>query len=261
MRLLARGSFYGQRLSALDLGGARVVERSYARGSSPRHAHRHPTFCWVVAGSFEQRRDGCSYTCEPGSLLYYPGHAAHREVFARPGTRCLIVELEEPWLVAHHVALPAAPRLGGRDALSLLARRAYAEYRFGDEVTPLAVEGILLELLAGLQRASRPQAPDGLRRAEEFVRAHYRESIGLSAVAAAAGLRPTHLATAFRRRYGHSIGELVRELRVEWVALALSRGRRPLAELALEAGFADQSHLTRTFRRLLGTTPGRFRAG
>jgi AraC-like DNA-binding protein len=238
-----------------------MLERGYTESSSPQHPQRHASFCWVVAGSFEQRHGGSSFACDPGSLLFYPANVEHREVFVRPGARCLIFELEEAWLAARQVALPAAPRVGGRDALSLLARRAYAEYQRGDAVTALAVEGILLELLAALRRAPEGAAPDRLRRADEFVRAHFRETIGLSAVSAAAGLRPTHLATAFRRRYGRSVGELVRELRVEWVAMELLRSRRPLAELALEAGFADQSHLTRVFRRLTGTTPGRFRSG
>lgn len=260
MDSLASASFYGQDLGALELGGARVLERFYARSSSPRHAHPHASFCWVVAGSFEHHHGDSRFACEPGSLLFYPADEEHREVFAAPGARCLILEVEGGWLAARQAALPGAPRLGGRDGLSLLARRVYAEYRRGDAVAPLAVEGILLELLAALQRAPRSPAPDRLRRAEEFVRAHFREAIGLSAVAAAAGLRPTHLATAFRRRHGRSVGELVRELRVEWVAAELARSRRPLAELALEAGFADQSHLTRVFRQQLGTTPGRFRS-
>jgi AraC family transcriptional regulator len=260
MRLLESGSFYGRRLGSLDLSGARLYERSYGRGASPPHAHLHASFCWVIAGTFEQRRRDHVFSCGPGSLLFYPAHAEHREVFGTGGVRCFIVELEAPWLAARGATLPAAPRIGSRDTLCLLARRAHAEYRLRDAVTPLALEGILLELLAAVARDER-SPPDRLRRAEEFVRAHFREPIGLAQAAAAAGLSPTALATGFRRRFGRSVGERIRELRVEWVAAQLARAGRPLAELALEAGFADQSHLTRVFRRLLGTTPGRFRPG
>ena len=258
MRVLAPGLFYGQSLGAVDLGDARVLHRSYAEGSSPRHAHRCATLCWVISGSFEHRNGGSRFPCEPGSLLFYPAQEEHHEIFAGIGARCLILELESSWLDRHHARLPDAPRLGGYDAHSLLVRRIYAEYRLRDTVTPLAMEGMLLELVAIFQRAPQCSGESRLRRAEEFMRGHYRESIGLSEVAAAAGLRPTTLARAFRRRSGRSIGQFIRELRIEWVAAELVRSRRPLAELALEAGFADQSHLTRVFRHLLGTTPGRF---
>jgi len=71
----------------------------------------------------------------------------------------------------------------------------------------------------------------------------------------------TQLARAFRGRYRSTMGEVVRSLRVDYVRDGLRRGDRPLAELALAAGFADQSHCARVFKRLTGESPGRYRAG
>jgi len=65
---------------------------------------------------------------------------------------------------------------------------------------------------------------------------------------------------AFHERYGTSIGEYVRNARLDWAASRLVCGDEPLAALALEAGFADQSHLTRQFKRAYGLTPARWRA-
>jgi AraC family transcriptional regulator len=69
------------------------------------------------------------------------------------------------------------------------------------------------------------------------------------------------LSCAFRRHCGETIGAHLRRCRVERVCERLiAEPERSLADLAAEAGFADQSHLTRVFRRLVGTTPGAFQA-
>jgi AraC family transcriptional regulator len=67
------------------------------------------------------------------------------------------------------------------------------------------------------------------------------------------------LARAFREYYGSSIGEYVRNARLDWAAARLVQTEAPLAALALEAGFADQSHFTRSFKRRTGLPPGKYR--
>ena len=56
-----------------------------------------------------------------------------------------------------------------------------------------------------------------------------------------------------------TLGSYVRNLRLEWVAARLLSSEEPLASLALAAGFADQSHLTRAFKRYSGLTPRAYR--
>jgi len=82
---------------------------------------------------------------------------------------------------------------------------------------------------------------------------------GTEELAAAAGVQPAQLTRAFRAHYGEGIGEYARRLRLEWAAESLVRTDVGLALLAAEAGFADQSHFTRAFRRLYGLAPGRYR--
>jgi AraC family transcriptional regulator len=84
----------------------------------------------------------------------------------------------------------------------------------------------------------------------------------LAALAAEMGVGPEELSSAFRRHQGETVGEHLRRLRVELVCERLAADPdSSLSDLAALAGFADQSHLTRVFRRLTGTTPGAFQAG
>jgi AraC family transcriptional regulator len=121
-----------------------------------------------------------------------------------------------------------------------------------------------LQLLAAASRESSVEQtsarkPAWLRSAEEILRARVGDCIRLSDLAAEVDVHPAHLAREFRAHYGVSVGEYGRRLRLSWAATEVASGNRPLAEIAAAAGFADQSHFTRLFRRHVGTTPARYR--
>jgi AraC family transcriptional regulator len=79
-------------------------------------------------------------------------------------------------------------------------------------------------------------------------------------IAAAAGIHPVHLARVFRRHCGYTLGDYVRKLRVDFAARQLLATDEPLAGIAFAAGFSDQSHFTKVFKRQTGMTPADFRS-
>jgi AraC family transcriptional regulator len=79
-------------------------------------------------------------------------------------------------------------------------------------------------------------------------------------LASAVGVHPVHLARSFREAHGASVGEYLRRLRVEFAQREVLRTDAPLSEIALSAGFCDQSHFGRTFKRHTGVTPAQARA-
>jgi len=74
-----------------------------------------------------------------------------------------------------------------------------------------------------------------------------------------AGRHPAHISRAFRRYFGKSITQFVRERRLQRAAELLRNEEAPLAQIALECGFCDQSHFTNVFRHYAGITPSRIR--
>jgi AraC family transcriptional regulator len=67
------------------------------------------------------------------------------------------------------------------------------------------------------------------------------------------------LIRVFRQHYKCTPGQFLRQLRLEAAADALAQSAQPLLEIALEAGFADQPHFTKAFRKFSGQTPGDYR--
>ncbi|HMB89928.1 MAG TPA: helix-turn-helix transcriptional regulator, partial [Rhodothermales bacterium] len=72
-------------------------------------------------------------------------------------------------------------------------------------------------------------------------------------------MHPVHLTRVFRTYYRVSIGTFLRRLRLDWAASQLATAPDSLADIALQAGFADQSHFTRAFKKYTGVTPGHYR--
>jgi len=254
------------------VGGAKaaeftLTEMAYAaRRRIPKHSHDRACFVVVLRGSFSEVYEGRGRTCEPLTVIFRPPHETHSDHFHEQGARCLNVEVGEQWrrrVGSYTRALEDSADFR-RGPFSQLAARLYREYRRMDEASPLTIEGLLLEFVAEATRRDAPRPPRGrprwLGRAEELIRAHYGEPLTLADIAAAVGVHPVHLSATFHRAYGCTVGEYTRRLRVEFAAGELSGSDAPIISIALAAGFYDQSHFSRTFKRHTGLSPSAYRS-
>ncbi len=179
---------------------------------------------------------------------------------------CLIVEVEHGWLecVREH-QLPLNDSLAFHGGLSVwLATRLYNEFQLTDEASSLAIEGLALEVMAELSRhhvrTTGRKPPNSVEQTRELLHSHFSESLTLDGIARSVGTHPVHLARMFRRYHHCTIGEYVRKLRIEFACREISATDSPLARIASRIGFYDQSHFSRTFKRMMGITPGQYRA-
>ena len=97
-------------------------------------------------------------------------------------------------------------------------------------------------------------------RVVEYIRAHLDRNIHIDELADAVGLSVFHFAKLFKRITGSSPHQYILHTRLERATELLRNTQLSLNEIALQAGFADQSHLTNVFRRINGVTPSRFRS-
>jgi len=118
-------------------------------------------------------------------------------------------------------------------------------------------EALLVGQLRPRMRGGLP--PRALRNVREFIEAHLEDNISIQALAAAAGLSMYHFARAFKQSEGVSPHHYVVRRRVRRAQDLLAATDLPLSEIALAAGFADQSHCARRFREHVGITPTSYR--
>lgn len=252
-------------LSAYAAPGLRCAERRYPAGSGMRtHAHDEAGFVLVLSGTGDLEYGGGTHLTRTGSLTYLPAHVPHANRFL-DGVRSFEIMLASPWLgrVRQAFAAGECPAEFRNAPPVEAAIRILREVRSPDALTDLAVEGLVMDLLVATARnaakADEPRVPVWLRRAKEYLHAHFAEDLSLQAIAAEAGVHPSHLTRAFRRHYRTTVAEYVRTLRIDAASHLLAGTDLPIARIALDMGFADQGHFTRRFKERMGVTPRAFR--
>jgi AraC family transcriptional regulator len=260
------GHLYGENLKSLRTDNFSLMERFYLpRFATPKHSHKRALWCFVLEGGYTETFGGRTRECGSSTLLFHPPGEQHAEHFHAAGGRSFIVEIEPAWLErvreCHAVPEGSADYSGG--ALELPARRLYKEFAALGDASPLVIEGLMLEIMGEATRRRAPGAgqrpPAWLRQAKELLHARFTESLRLSEVADEVGVHPVHLAQMFHKSYRCTVGDYVRRLRVEYACRELATSGKPLVEIALAAGFCDQSHFNRTFKRLTGVAPSLYR--
>ena len=254
----------GQVTERRDLLNLKLRETVYPRGLSlSRHMHSSAYLSFVIEGHYTEHYQGHSAVCGEGSLRFLPAEEIHSNVYDE-GARCLLVELQPDTLerLREHTHVLDRPGDISSPQATMLARRLYGEFRQRDNAAPIAIEGLVLEILAESVRGSGPSArnaPKWLLRARDMINARFLDVPSLTDIAAAAGVHPVHLSREFRRYFEITVGEYMRKLRVDHASQLLASTNTPLAEIADVCGFADQSHFSSTFKRTVGMTPARFR--
>lgn len=261
------GRHYGEVSSIRTVADFILTETSYAPGSElPQHSHERACFCLVLKGAYDEIYRGQTLSCAPMTLVLRPPGETHSDRFRDSAVRCFIFEFELGWLerVRRHARVLDSPALLRGGLPIQLAMRLYGESRRIDDFTPLAIEGLALELLAEgsrrLAQESIGRPPRWLERAREILRERFREPPSLAETADAVGVHPVHLAREFRRRYHCTAGEYVRRLRIEYVCREMVSSDAPLVDIALTAGFSHQAHFSRSFKSIMGMTPTEYRA-
>jgi AraC family transcriptional regulator len=241
----------------------RVREVVYAPGllQAP-HAHEETTITLVVAGSLRETVGRAQEIARALSIVVKPGDTEHADQFGEGGARTVQISLTErdaaefrdwepcarTWRWTH--AGPAVPAF-----LRLLAfLRAHPH----DDVL---IDRGVTDVLSSLREVpddSRLDPPVWLRTVREEID-DAGSGVRVRDLAARAGVHPVYLARQFRRFFGSSVVSHLQRQRVTRAADLIASSSLPLSTVAFQTGFADQSHLSRSFRAGTGLTPGAYR--
>lgn len=262
---LKAGHFYGKTSQTLSAEGFRFTEKSYTPEIKlPVHAHELAHFCFVLSGRYTEKIGAKEFERAPAALVFYPPDVSHAERHFSNG-RHFLVEIDFKGLqkvTEYGAKLSETVFLNNETSFSLAARM-YKEFSERDEFSALALESISLELLIAASRQNSKiidrKPPMFLRTAKEFLHENFTNPPPLDELAKIAGVHPTHLARVFRRFEKCTAGDYVRRIRIEHAREKILSTNEPLVEIALETGFADQTHFTRSFKRVTGMTPNEFR--
>jgi AraC-like DNA-binding protein len=250
-------------VDGVELFRARLRGRPFSR-------HRHDVYAIGVTeegvqafeyqGTVERSLPGQVFVLHPDELhdgrADGPGLFGYRQIYLNPDRIASALQA----LTGRPTPLPFAPPVTDDPVLARVVRAAFAR-----APEPLALDALVLELAEGLLGLSAGGLPGNMRRrvdlpaverGRDFLRSRLTV-VQSSEVERVTGLDRYQFARQFHAVYGTSPYRYSAMRRLD-VARGWLRDARPLAETAIEAGFADQAHFTRTFKAAFGMTPGRY---
>ena len=227
------------------------------------HAHAYTSISIVLAGSLLERVGATEETAGPLSVVVKPAGTEHADVFGSAGAVLLRLHVAPEWLTELDDGSAAIGRwrwcqapATARWLLRLAARTSDSACSIEDSVAEClgALEGGAIA-----SGSAADGAPPWLRQVHDRIRDERGRAVNVAVLARDAGVHPVYLTRRFRRAYGCSIVAFGQAERVRQAAGAIAATDAPLSAVAYGAGFADQSHLTRTFKSVAGMTPAAYR--
>jgi AraC family transcriptional regulator len=257
MAVFAHGQFYGA-IQIERIAGSFSLKHALADRPAHDvdiHTHQDAHIVLVTGGDYISSARG-----EPDDeapLIYNPPGTTHRDCFHRGLGSFLAISIPVG-LAIEIVRSDMAAHLTGR-MRRCLARSILRESASGGE--EMILDALCLELLAAIGAADDAfrLPPPWLGRAYELLNDRFTEELHIGEIARAIGVHPVHLARAYRRHYRSTPGDHLRARRLERAASLLTATAAALADVAIQAGFSDQSHMTRSFGQVFGVTPARYR--
>lgn len=229
------------------------------------HDHESSNLVWILSGSCVESTASKTHECFPQSVIIKPAGAHHRNEYFSAGAHCLSFEIrnqgnDEREIFGELFSDISVIRVSGE---LLLIKQIFKEISAPNDLSKITIEGLFQELLGKLLEQITGETVTGtpiwLSTAKDYIHENFMETLSLSKVARVADAHPSHVARVFRQNFNSSIGDYIRRLRLCHAIGELVSTDKPLAEIAGESGFFDQSHFTNLFRDFYGVTPKTYR--
>lgn len=264
MQKLITGSFLGKNTELLATDSLRITQVHYPENlTSDWHYHENAYFAFIQKGGSLERRKKENIQCHTGQLLFYNDQEAHKNEKYKRGSRNICLELQNEWFNNNHIDkkwIEGAVSIENKSIKSLFVR-IIKETSFNDDCSRIAIEGLLLQIYAGMIRDKNNagQLPAWLQRVHSFLHDNWDKKITVTEMAKLADVHPVTLSKEFPKFFNCTFGDYMRKLRLERSLDLLKKASMSLDAIALDCAFYDSSHYINTFKAFYGMTPSVYR--
>lgn len=259
MKILTKGNYYGVLDTEHELSGVLFSEYDYLDRRTDWHYHENPYFMYVLQGDLYDVNKKRKTTCPQGSFLLHNWQEPHFNTKESTHARGFHIEFERSWLEKNNVdvTLWEGSQLIQNPKLHHVLAKLYAEFRCGDIYSQVSCELLVTELCDNIEKERVYQTeknPPWLKSLVEIIH-HNREPFSLKSLSQQLDIHPGHLSRAIPQYFSTTLGDYIRQVRVQQAVASLLTTQHSLTTIAYDCGFSDHSHFTRTFKTYLGMTP------
>jgi AraC family transcriptional regulator len=252
-------------LTTLNANGLVLTELDYRDVENiPPSKAKNPIVELVIKGNYVVTGNQKKYECSNGHLLYIKGEDTFAAQFINPHAKTFAVEIDPDWLARFSISMPpiSTRSIPDNSFANNLCHMLWQEYIINDEFTPLAVQGIFLQFMAGLLREQKRETmklPEWVVAMKRIIREQHSNRFTLKELSKKLDIHPVHLSREFPKYFQCSLSEYLRRIKVKEAVSMMSDGDLSLTDIAYQCGFSDQSHFTRIFKRMYNVTPSQYR--
>lgn len=220
------------------------------------HYHEKPAICFLLqGGGVEKRTHGSYERFANDARFYYAAEPHHSDIRIFP-SKCINLEFTDDFLRRYDVSENMINSAVGKNSdVKFAMLKMYRELLADDFLTDSSVKILLFGML-GKEESKKPL---WITKLYEILNDRWAETVSLEELAVTLNVHPVTISKYFTRYFSCTYGEYMRKLKIDRSLFLIKNSELSLTEIALQCGFADQSHFTRNFKKITGFLPKDFK--
>src|SRR5215203_2330584 len=263
MLALEKEAYSGNAVDALQAEGVFAGTKTFRKRelTAPIHYHKNSHVSFMLQGGVLDKRKTLEMERVSGELMFFHAGEPHQTIIELFPTKSISLEIEHDFLqdnLTTEAAIKSAVDKNPNAKFIML--KIYKEMVSEDVFSDCSIKMLLLNLIhTNPKTESKNPFPGWIKTVAELTRDKWNEPLTLKDLSEAAGVHPITISKHFPKYFSCTFGEYMRRLKIEKSLYFLKVSSFSLTEIALECGFSDQSHFIRTFKKLTGFLPNKYK--
>lgn len=264
MNKLLKGEYFGEHKQKSIYDELIITDTEYTHAKVDWHYHENPYFTYLLQGKLYEANKKEDYYLKSGSLLFHNWQDAHHNVKANEFTRGFHIELNAAWFEKYNLTdfdFEGSIRLQNPLIKSVM-NQIFKESKKDDIHSKLSIDMLLLDIFNKIEnrvQSDLQEKPKWVETLNEIIHEEPEICSSLPFLAKQLNIHPVHLSRKFPKYFNSTLGQYLRNQKVNNAALLMTYSRASLTEIGYQSGFYDQSHFISNFKRIYGLTPLKFR--
>jgi AraC family transcriptional regulator len=259
--VLNTGEYSGAVSSLRKVEGIIAGTTTYAENSfnTEFHYHSNPHLSFVLQGGNIENRKKKTIERTVGDIMFFHSGEIHQTLPANCQTKNMNLELECSFLEQYAITEEQVSRMVDQNMDSkFLILRMYKELIENDQFSDVSIQLLLLSTISKPVREDRYHNLGWIKALSEVLHDEWTTFHNLDDLSVILNVHPVTISKYFTKNFGCTLGEYMRKIKIEKSLSLIQNKSQSLTEIALECGFADQSHFIRNFKKFTGQLPKEF---